>query len=115
MGKSHEDAQSQERNREQFTETQWSLVLAAGRESSTQATVALETLCKTYWYPIYAYVRRRGYAAPDAQDLTQEFFARVLRNHGFARADREKGKFRTYLLAAVNHFLADEWDKTQAQ
>ncbi len=115
MGKPRDDDEPHERNRGEFTETRWSLVLAAGSQSSPQATAALEILCRTYWYPIYSHVRRRGYAAPDAQDLTQEFLARLLRNHSFARVDRAKGKFRTYLLAAVNHFLADEWDKTRTQ
>src|ERR1051325_1512870 len=115
MGKRCDGDEPTERNRQQFTETRWSVVLAAGKETSPQATAALEILCKTYWYPIYSHVRRRGYAPPDAQDLTQEFLARVLRNHSFARADREKGKFRTFLLAAVNHFLADEWDKSRTQ
>ncbi len=115
MSKPRDDDEPRERHRAEFAETRWSIVMAAGRESSPQATAALEILCRTYWYPVYSHVRRRGYAPPDAQDLTQEFFARVLRNHSFVRADRAKGRFRTYLLAAVNHFLADEWDKTRTQ
>lgn len=104
---------SPKRGREQFAETRWSIVLTAGRGSSPHADAALETLCQTYWYPIYAYIRRRGYAPVDAEDSTQEFFLRVIRDHSFARADRAKGRFRGYLLAAVNHFLADAWDRSQ--
>src|SRR5688500_13795796 len=70
-------------------------------------------LCRTYWYPLYAFVRRKGYNPHDAQDLTQAFFARLLAKHYVAQADRERGRFRTYLLAALTHFLADEWDRTQ--
>ena len=76
---------------------------------------ALEKLCQTYWYPLYAYVRRRGSLAEDAQDLTQEFFARLLKGNWVERADRERGKFRSFLLTAMNRFLADEWDKARAQ
>src|SRR5688500_20227867 len=70
-------------------------------------------LCRTYWYPLYAFVRRKGYNPHDAQDLTQAFFARLLAKHYVAQADRERGRFRTYLLAALTHFLADEWDKSK--
>src|SRR5688572_3784779 len=98
-----------------FTETRWSVVVAAGEKPSPMAAAALETLCQTYWFPIYAYVRRRGYAAHDAQDLTQDFFARIIGDNSLARANREKGKFRSYLLGALSHFLADVWDKKQAQ
>ncbi len=72
-------------------------------------------LCQTYWYPLYSYVRRRNYSPPDAEDLTQEFFARFLEHHWVGDADREKGRFRTFLLSAMNHFLANEWDKARAQ
>lgn len=98
-----------------FATTHWSVVLAAGHDSSPQAGEALEKLCRTYWYPLYAYVRRRGYTAEDAQDLTQEFFARLLRKNYPAQADRAKGKFRSFLLLTLNHFLADEHDRTAAQ
>jgi RNA polymerase sigma factor (sigma-70 family) len=100
--------------KEQFAQTQWSLVLLAGQQSSPGSTEALDKLCRTYWYPLYCYVRRKGHSPHDAQDLTQEFFARLLKHNTFATADREKGKFRTYLLAALNHFLSDEWDKARA-
>ena len=77
--------------------------------------MALEKLCQTYWYPLYAYVRRRGRSPEDAQDLTQEFFARLLEGNWVERADRQKGKFRSFLLTAMNHFLSDQWDKARAQ
>jgi RNA polymerase sigma-70 factor (ECF subfamily) len=91
------------------------VVLTAGRCDTTHAREALSTLCQTYWYPLYAYVRRRGYSPPDAEDLTQEFFARFLQHHWVGAADREKGRFRTFLLSAMTHFLSDEWDKARAQ
>jgi RNA polymerase sigma factor (sigma-70 family) len=98
-----------------FVTTHWSVVLTAGRSDTTRAQAALARLCQTYWYPLYTYVRRRGYGPPDAQDLTQEFFARLLGQNWLAQADRERGRFRTFLLAALSHFLANEWDKARAQ
>lgn len=98
-----------------FSDTQWTEVRRAGRPTDPGARQALETLCEKYWPPIYAYVRRRGYSPPDAQDLTQGFFERLLEKNSFATADRKKGKFRTYLLGALKHFLNDEWDKVQAE
>ena len=80
----------------------------------SRAGEALEALCRTYWYPLYAYIRRRGYAAPEAQDLTQEFLARLLGSNGLATVDRRKGRFRSFLLASLNHFLANEWDRARA-
>jgi len=90
-------------------------VLTAGRSDTTRAGVALEKLCQTYWYPLYAYVRRRGHSPEDAQDSTQAFFARLLERNWVGQADRQKGRFRSFLLSAMNHFLADEWDKARAQ
>jgi len=75
----------------------------------------LAKLCQAYWYPLYAYVRRRGHSPEDAQDLTQEFFARLLEKNWVRNADQQKGRFRSFLLGAMNHFLADEWDKARAQ
>ena len=98
-----------------FVTTHWSVVLTAGSSDTTGARHALEKLCQTYWYPLYAYVRRRGFSPPDAEDLTQEFFARFLEHDWVTNADREKGRFRTFLLSAMNHFLANEWDKARAQ
>lgn len=100
---------------DRFAGAHWSVVLAAGRGDSTQARSALEKLCRTYWQPIYAYVRRQGHSPHDAQDLTQEFFARLLENKSLADADRAKGRFRSFLLASLKHFLANEWDKARAQ
>lgn len=98
-----------------FELTQWSVVLAAGGPDSAKARKALERLCAVYWYPLYAFVRRQGHAAHDAQDLTQEFFARLLEKNWLDDVDREKGKFRAFLLAAMKHFLANEWDRARAQ
>jgi len=91
------------------------VVLTAGGRDTPVARDALAKLCRTYWYPLYAYVRRRNYSPPDAEDLTQEFFARFLEQRWVGNADREKGRFRTFLLSAMNHFLANEWDKARAQ
>jgi RNA polymerase sigma-70 factor (ECF subfamily) len=98
-----------------FATTHWTVVLAAGKKSSPRAVSALEELCKTYWFPLYAYVRRRGHSKEDAEDLTQAFFARLLDKNPLASLDGEKGKFRAWLLAALKHFLANEWDKARAQ
>jgi RNA polymerase sigma-70 factor (ECF subfamily) len=98
-----------------FTTTHWSLVLNARDPSSPLATEALEKLCRTYWYPLYAYVRRLGEDEESAKDLTQGFFARLLEKNYLAQVRRERGKFRSFLLAALKHFVADEWDKARAQ
>lgn len=97
-----------------FVTTHWSVVLTAGRSDTTRAHEALEKLCRAYWFPLYAYARRRGYSVEDAQDLTQEFFARVLEHHWLSRADQARGRFRTFLLTAMERFLANEWDKVRA-
>lgn len=94
-----------------FTTTHWSVVLTAGDPTSPGAAEALEQLCRTYWYPLYAYVRRRGRLPEDAQDLTQEFFRRLLASDWIARADQAKGRFRTFLLCGMQNFLANEWQK----
>jgi len=96
---------------EQFATTHWSVVLAAGAQDFPEQGEALEKLCRTYWYPLYAYIRRRGCGPEDAQDLTQEFFTRLLKKNYPAQADRNKGKFRSFLLLTLNHFLADEFDR----
>lgn len=98
-----------------FVTTHWSVVLAASRRDSTRAEAALGSLCRTYWYPLYAYVRRRGYGPEDAQDLTQEFLARLLEHRWLGQADRQRGRFRTFLLGAMSHFLVNEWDKARAK
>ncbi len=94
--------------------THWSAVLAAGREASPRSAAAMEELCRNYWYPLYAYVRRRGHPVEEAQDLTQEFFARLIEKHWLAEADPGKGRFRSFLLTALNHFLANEWRDARA-
>jgi len=91
------------------------VVLSAGRSDSTHARDALEKLCRTYWPPIYAFVRRQGHSPHDAEDLTQAFFARVLERNYFADADQTRGRFRSFLLGSLKHFLANEWDKARAQ
>jgi DNA-directed RNA polymerase specialized sigma24 family protein len=98
-----------------FATTHWSVVLAAGQGESAQAQRALETLCRAYWYPIYAYVRRKGYKPEEAQDLTQEFFAQLIAKEHFRFADRTKGKFRGFLLARLDYFLAREWSRAHRQ
>ncbi|MCI0540004.1 MAG: sigma-70 family RNA polymerase sigma factor [Verrucomicrobiales bacterium] len=98
-----------------FATTHWSMILAAGDASSPSARAALEALCRAYWYPLYAYVRRKGYVSEDALDLTQEFFARLLARNYLTVADRNKGKFRSFLLGSLEHFLAREWTKAHAQ
>jgi len=95
----------------QFATTHWSVVLAAGGQDVPEQADALEKLCRTYWYPLYAYIRRRGSGPQDAQDLTQEFFTRLLKKNYPAQADRTKGKVRSFLLLTLNHFLADEFDR----
>jgi RNA polymerase sigma factor (sigma-70 family) len=99
-----------------FATTHWSLICLAGRESdSPEVAAARDELCRSYWYPIYAHIRRLGQSSADAQDLTQEFFARMLRSHGFAAAKREKGRFRSFTLGALKHFLSDARDRAGAQ
>lgn len=98
-----------------FATTHWSVVLTAGGRDTTRAHIALEKLCNTYWYPLYAYVRRRGYPPHDAQDLTQGFFARLLERQSISNADPNKGRFRSFMLGALNYFLATERAKMQTQ
>ncbi len=98
-----------------FVTTHWLVVLVAGRTDSSRAQNALARLCQTYWYPLYAYVRRRGHSPHDAQDLTQEFFARLLERHTLAVADPNRGRFRSFLLSMMDHFLSHEWEKAHAQ
>ena len=98
-----------------FATTHWSVVLAAGRSDVPQARAALEQLCQTYWYPLYAYVRRRGHARADAEDLTQAFFAWLLERDWLEVADQQRGRFRSFLLTSFSRFLANEWDKARAQ
>lgn len=110
------DSRPEDRSgREHFTNTRWSLVLQAGAVASPSSVEALEQLCRAYWPPIYGFLRRRGQSPHDAQDITQGFFAALLRRNDFAQADQAKGRFRTYLLGALTHYLADERDRAGAQ
>lgn len=97
-----------------FNTTHWSVVLAAGDNASPHAAEALEKLCRTYWYPLYAYVRRQGHSPEDAQDLTQAFFERFLEKKSWQQARRE-GKFRSFLLTSLKHFLINEWKRLAAR
>jgi RNA polymerase sigma factor (sigma-70 family) len=99
---------------DRFLTTQWSVVLAAGRSSSDESAAALATLCELYWYPLYAFVRRRGHDPDAAQDLTQAFFARVIEKAYLRDATPARGRFRSFLLGSLKHFLANEWDHARA-
>lgn len=98
-----------------FATTLWPLVFQAGAEKTTQAAAALEQLCGTYWYPLYAYVRRQGHSPENAQDLTQEFFAQMLDGKSIRFADQRRGRFRTFLLTALKNFLINEWKKANRE
>jgi RNA polymerase sigma-70 factor (ECF subfamily) len=101
--------------RGRFATTRWSVVLAAGADGSSPAVRrALATLCESYWYPLYAFLRSRGYSAEDAQDLTQAFFTRLLEKHALRHADRSRGRFRSFLLASLKNFAANEHDREVA-
>ncbi len=106
---------SNERPAPVFVTTHWSVVVAAARADTPNAQNALEQLCRKYWYPLYAYARRRGHSVDDAKDLTQAFFARLLAKHWVGDARPERGRFRTFLLTAMNRFLSDEWDKLRTK
>ena len=105
---------SAERRPGLFVTTRWSVVTAAREATSPESRRALETLCATYWYPLYVFVRRLGNSPADAQDLTQEFFARLLEKDWLGAAARERGRFRTFLVMAMKRFLANEWDRRNA-
>ncbi len=98
-----------------FVTTHWSLVLSARDPESPQSAVALEKLCRVYWYPLYAYVRRTGQSKENAEDLTQAFFTRLLEKNFLDSADPERGRFRSFLLLTLKRFLANEWDRVRAQ
>jgi RNA polymerase sigma factor (sigma-70 family) len=108
-------ARSDERPRDYFVTTRWTVVVSAGRKSSPGSDRALAELCQTYWYPLYAYTRRRCQSREDAEDLTQAFFVRFLEKNYLEGLSAERGKFRAFLLASLKHFLANEWDKTGRQ
>ena len=111
MSNSQSDSQLPSSLPREFTTTHWSVVLVAGGTASSAADGALEHLCRTYWYPLYAYVRRHGHSESDAQDLTQSFFARLLERKHLRLADRNQGRFRTFLLSSLKNFLINEWKR----
>lgn len=98
-----------------FVTTHWSLVLTAGEDSSPAARQALEQLCQTYWYPLYAHARRAGHSPHDAQDLIQDFFALLLSKNYFRNANRSRGRFRTFLLTSLKHFMINEWKRANRE
>ena len=106
---------SEQWNAQQFATTHWSLVLRAGSFGDASSVEALDKLCRAYWFPLYAFARREGCSPEDAQDLTQEFFSRLLARNELETVDRSKGKFRSFLLAAMKHLLANEWHRSQRQ
>jgi RNA polymerase sigma factor (sigma-70 family) len=112
-GESAESAPYDLGQRASFETTQWSVVLAAGQDSA-KARPALEALCRAYWLPLFVFVRRRGYAVPDAQDLVQGFFARLLERNDLAAVRKERGRFRSYLLGALKHHLVNDWKRASA-
>lgn len=99
-----------------FGTTHWSVIAACSpnEQSSEAAHAALTQLCRDYWPPLYSFVRRRGYSSADAQDLVQGFFAIFLKSRAYARSDQRKGKFRSFLLASIKHYMADVWDRERA-
>src|SRR5215472_6592671 len=101
--------------RRDFPTTRWTLVLSAGDPTRRESRGALVSLCENYWYPLYVYVRRRGYPADEAEDLTQDFFLRILEGRYLDRADPEKGRFRSFLLTSLKFYLADQGDRNRAQ
>jgi RNA polymerase sigma-70 factor (ECF subfamily) len=115
MAKPRNRTNSASGNDHQFAATRWSVVLVAGRRSSPDSRRALESLCEAYWYPLYAYVRRRVNDVNDAQDLTQAFFAELLAKNYVGSATAERGRFRAFLLTSLKHFLSKEWEKAKAQ
>ena len=115
MVSKHPDSSARPTHGAVFATTHWSVVLAAGQADSTSAQGALAHLCQIYWYPLYAYARRCGHSPHDAQDLTQEFFARLLEGNWVAKADQQRGRFRSFLLTAMKRFMINEWKKEHVQ
>ena len=114
MSSGNETNPFENRNR-QFATTHWSIVRAVNHENSSAANSALQELCQTYWYPLYTYVRRQGHDANSAADLTQAFFADLLQREDLKKVDESLGKFRSFLLASIKHFIINQWDKAKAQ
>jgi RNA polymerase sigma-70 factor (ECF subfamily) len=97
-----------------FETTQWTLVVAAGDPQHPESRAALADLCQSYWYPLYVYLRRRGYPQQEAEDLVQGFFAQLLEKNYIKAADRERGRFRSFLLTSLKNYAANEWDRRTA-
>lgn len=114
MSKSEEPKLSFSLDQREFATTRWSVVLAAGRERSAESSTALATLCEIYWYPLYSYVRRQGRDWSEAQDLTQGFFVRLLETDFLQQTQPARGKFRSFLLASLKHYMMNEWDRGRA-
>lgn len=108
------DMSTDESRPQHFVTTHWSVVLAAGEVDAAKALSALEELCRTYWFPLYAYVRRRGHQPEEAEDLTQEFFLRLIEKQTVRLANSERGRFRSFLLSSLKNFLINEWQKASA-
>jgi RNA polymerase sigma-70 factor (ECF subfamily) len=115
MEKSDHTAGSNRTGTGRFHTTHWSVVIAAARPASPKYRQALGKLCKTYWFPLYAYLRRHGYSSHQAEDYTQAFFARLLEKKGLRLADPRHGKFRSFLLASLKHFVSNELDRARAK
>ena len=115
MSPADEDQGLSSRGARRFATTRWSMVLAAGQRDQPDSKRALAELCETYWFPLYAHVRRRGYGADEAQDLTQAFFAGLLEKDSLRVADPRRGKFRSFLLASLKHFLGNQWRDARAK
>jgi RNA polymerase sigma-70 factor (ECF subfamily) len=115
MSRSDEGQAPHRKSSSRFVTTRWTLVVAAADPDSPESRDALATLCQDYWYPLYVYARRRGNSPEDARDLTQGFFAKLLEKNYLKAADRKRGKFRTFLLTAMQGYMANEWDRKSAQ
>lgn len=115
MSSSKEEREMESARRQWFTTTHWSVVLAAGQRASPDSKRALAMLCERYWFPLYAFVRRSGYSSHDAEELTQEFLTQLIEKHYLRDVDRRRGKFRSFLLAAMKHFLSKQRDRARAK
>lgn len=115
MGSPSPDREPAPAGRRRFETTRWTVVLAAGEGDETEAREALATLCRSYWHPVYAYLRARGHARQEAEDLTQGFFTRLIEKDALRHARRERGRFRSFLLASLKNYVANEWDRERAQ
>lgn len=115
MGSPSPDGGPVPAGRRRFETTRWTVVLAAGEGDEEEARQALATLCQSYWHPVYAYLRARGHGRQEAEDLTQGFFTRLIEKDALRHARRERGRFRSFLLASLKNYVANEWDRERAQ